>query len=349
VACIVAFPRFTFKKSGADVSASVVILEKREKPLLNAKDSDPYPIYVNLLQSVGWDIGVKGAKKIYRRDLNSGVIVLDDENNPVIDADFDEVVTDLKNSPVLTAFPWLAGGNSNPTDLGWAVSSDAVFETSDLMLDPKRLCRKYRELVASIVSGNHYTLSQVCRIVPERSWKRVPAKEYQYVELQSVSEAMYMPTSLKGWELPSRAKHVATPGDLFVGSIWGSVGKWFIAGADATSGDLVVTNGFYRLQIIPGMEHALPDLVLALGSESYRVQMRAMATGSDGLAEISPEDLKSLVFPAIDDAIVRAEADSFLLSRRQTVSALKPLVYRAYSGSRRGLIVAERRSHFGQV
>jgi len=32
--CVIAsFPRFTFKSSGADVSASVVFFEKRKKPL----------------------------------------------------------------------------------------------------------------------------------------------------------------------------------------------------------------------------------------------------------------------------------------------------------------------------
>lgn len=62
IVCVVGFPRFTFKKSGADVSASVLILEKRSKPLNKLNQTDDYPVYFNLVDSVGWDI-TKKAKK----------------------------------------------------------------------------------------------------------------------------------------------------------------------------------------------------------------------------------------------------------------------------------------------
>ena len=42
-------------------------------------------------------------------------------------------------------------------------------------------------------------------------------------------------------------------------------------------------------------------------SEAYGVQMRALARGSDGLAEISREDAASVVLPLIEDAKARAE------------------------------------------
>ena len=44
VAAIVALPRFTFKKSGADVSASVLFLEKRTRPLSMARDAGDSPL-----------------------------------------------------------------------------------------------------------------------------------------------------------------------------------------------------------------------------------------------------------------------------------------------------------------
>jgi type I restriction enzyme M protein len=37
VVAVVGFPRFTFKRSGADVSASVVIMEKRATPLVHPR------------------------------------------------------------------------------------------------------------------------------------------------------------------------------------------------------------------------------------------------------------------------------------------------------------------------
>ena len=56
---IVAFPRFTFKKSGADVSASAVFLERRQRPLTSALESTDYHFFVGLVESVGWRVGDK--------------------------------------------------------------------------------------------------------------------------------------------------------------------------------------------------------------------------------------------------------------------------------------------------
>lgn len=55
LAAIVSLPRFTFKSSGADVSASVLYLEKRETPLENIADSEEYQFAVELIEKVGWD------------------------------------------------------------------------------------------------------------------------------------------------------------------------------------------------------------------------------------------------------------------------------------------------------
>lgn len=49
IAAIVGFPRFTFKKSGADVSASVVVLEKRDEPLKDHSTIPEHPVHFNLV------------------------------------------------------------------------------------------------------------------------------------------------------------------------------------------------------------------------------------------------------------------------------------------------------------
>lgn len=59
MAAIVSLPRFTFKSSGADVSASVLYLEKRKTPLENIADSEEYQFAVELIEKVGWDAGNK--------------------------------------------------------------------------------------------------------------------------------------------------------------------------------------------------------------------------------------------------------------------------------------------------
>jgi len=58
-----------------------------------------------------------------------------------------------------------------------------------------------------------------------------------------------------------------------------------------------VTNGCARLRVKQGCEGMLPQLAIGMCSESFRVQLRGLATGSDGLAEISDEEILKIVLP----------------------------------------------------
>ena len=78
-----------------------------------------------------------------------------------------------------------------------------------------------------------------------------------------------------------------------------------MAGGD--TGNLVVTNGCYRFRLLPGREEYLPDLLAGLCTEAYRVQMRGVATGSDGLAEISETDFLDVLLPRLADDSARKE------------------------------------------
>lgn len=349
VACIIGFPRFTFKKSGADVSASVLILEKRERPLLDPQETEDYPVYINLLESVGWEIGNKIAKRIYKRNPQNGAIQLDDDNNPILDADFDEVLADLYSSPVINAFPWIAKGieNANITD-GWSISIRDIVNQENYVLDPKRLCRKYNELIWGIKQDEYESLLDICEVIPQ-GWKgKKNAGIYRYVEIGDVHESSYEYSELRGWQLPSRARHKAEPGDVFVGSIWGSVKKWFIAGPETKENDLIVTNGFHRLRVKPDKKHRMPDLIFALSSEFYSVQMRALATGSDGLAEISEDDLGQILIPILKDKVLREEIEKYIKQFVETTGSLGNLVA-ATKTIPSHLLVPSRKTNFSQV
>jgi type I restriction enzyme M protein len=69
-------------------------------------------------------------------------------------------------------------------------------------------------------------------------------KQYRYVELEDITAGSFRWKTLRGWELPDRARHTANKGDIFIGSVWGSVQKWAVTGGDTT--DLIVTNGCHR-------------------------------------------------------------------------------------------------------
>jgi type I restriction enzyme M protein len=129
---------------------------------------------------------------------------------------------------------------------------------------------------------------------------------------------------MRGWELPQRAKHFVEPGDIYIGGVWGSVAKWFIA--DSVTKNGVVTNGCYRLRVKKGQESRLIDLVAFLCTEAYAVQMRALSRGSDGLAEVHETDLPRVVIPLVTDSKVRSEiktyVDALLTGRSTLVSAV---------------------------
>lgn len=317
VAAVVGLPRFTFKSSGADVSASVIFCERRANVLAESIDTDDYDYAVELISRVGWNTGDKKGAPLYKRDDADGTLILDDNDDPVLDSDFDDVLARIRASDASAYFPWLAEGiDTEETEAGWTQGIDTVIDDPLLTLDPKRLSRKHLELRDAILSGPSFRLGDVVDFMAEgfdsvgTSVEIDSESRYRYVEIQDVGRGQFGWTERPGWDLPARARHIAEPADIYVGGIWNSVKKWFIAPRDVEG--LIVTNGMHRLRLKPGKEAYLPDLVAGLCTEAYSVQMRAMARGSDGLAEVNPEDASEVVFARLKNSRLRVELQPFV-------------------------------------
>lgn len=295
---IVAFPRFTFKKSGADVSASVVVMEKRFKPLQRAQESEEYEFFAGNIESVGWRAGDKTAVPIYVQDPLSGQIILNEENEPILDADFQKCLAEFVASPAADCFSWV---NEDRPHAGGAqtegIDIRQVASLPDLNLDPKRYSEKFRRIRSSIMASDHFSLGDLLTVVPSERFKVDPAKIYHYVEIENVGIGEYDFEELRGWQLAARAKLPALAGDIFIAHLWSCAGKWFMAAGDCTN--IVVTNGCARLRLKADQKHMLPQLAVGLCSEAFRVQVRGFSTGSDGLAEISDIELLKIVLPKV--------------------------------------------------
>lgn len=342
VASICSFPRFTFKSSGADVSASVVFLEKRLEPIGSLDEDADYSFNVELIESVGWNVGNKKGEPIYQRMPEDGSFVVDEEGDYVLEADFDSVQEDLWNCPAVSDFPWLtAGRDLEPDGTGWSRPMSTVIADPTRCLDPKLHSRKHQELRDAIALRPHFVLGDLVDYIPERRTSAGEpvvlddAEEYQYVEIQDVFQGDYRSTLLRGWELPQRARHLAEPGDIYAGAVWGSVIKWFLAGDDVDH--VVVTNGFHRMRIKPEMDKFIVDLLAAMSTEAWAVQMRAMARGSDGLAEVNQLDMPSLLVPKLSEK-EREE----LLPHVNLLLGKRPSLRAAVQG----LLAAEDASHY---
>ncbi len=316
LAAIVAFPRFTFKASGADVSASVIFLEKRETPLMASKDDIDYEVSVEVVNRVGWSVGDKRAEPLYLRDPTDGTFLLDESDERILDSDFAKVLNTIRSGDAPQYFSWFTEGLEKTEGApGWTVSIEDIVNDQWRTCDPKRLCRKVQELRGSIIKSRHFRLGDILTPVHERTsskGERIDAnesEEYSYVEISSTDAGTYRWETLRGWELPDRARHFAESGDLYLGSIWGSVRKWFFVGGKPSN--LVVTNGFLRLRLLDDAEDLFTDLIAGLCTDVYTTQMRAFARGSDGLAEISEEDVLNIVLPKITRPTVKAELQPF--------------------------------------
>ena len=299
VVAIMAFPRFTFKKSGADVSASVVVLQRRELPLAAVDGTEDYPIYFGMIESVGWRAGDKTAKPVYLRDGETGAVILDEDNNAVLDSDFPKVLDEYHRSAVAALYPWILAGSSIARGPQSQTTTVAEIMRSDrLILDPKRYCTKYLDLRREVRSRTHFLIGDILEKVHAEKFTPGVSSLYRCVEIEDVGCGSHHYKELKGWKLPSRAKLRANFGDFFIAHVWGCAGKWFLVSRGAEK-RMVVTNGCTRFRIRSGNEDLLVDLVAGLCSELFAVQMRALATGSDGLAQVAPEDIVQIALPRV--------------------------------------------------
>src|SRR5699024_5376022 len=163
---IVGLPRFTFKGSGADVSASVIFIEKRSAPLDSLDADADYDVAVEVIDRVGWVTGDKNGQITYRRDEDDGTFILGEDDEVIVDSDFPKALHDLRSSQAAEDHPWLRG-NVDSADIGaegagWSVSvSTVLHDDRYLTLDPKRLSRKRADVVSYISGGRHFALGDV--------------------------------------------------------------------------------------------------------------------------------------------------------------------------------------------
>ena len=140
---------------------------------------------------------------------------------------------------------------------------------------------------------------------------------------QYIGQGVFSYKELRGWELPSRAKHFAEAGDIYFGAIWGSAVKWCIIPSNVEK--IVVTNGCFRCRIRKGKESYLPDLLAYMNSEGWAVQMRSISRGSDGLAEICEEDASQVIIPTLSSKM-RESLDPTIKALQKGSTSLNALV-----------------------
>lgn len=92
---------------------------------------------------------------------------------------------------------------------------------------------------------------------------------------------------------------------------------------------IIVTNGCSRFRAREDAASFLPDIFVGLSSELFAVQMRGFATGSDGLAEISDDDILDIAIPELSAeqrAEVQARSEPLMVGQDKFVKYAKSVV-----------------------
>ena len=317
---IVAFPRFTFKKSGADVSASAIFLEKLDEPLTQSDKVGEYHFYAGLVESVGWNVGNQQARPIYLRNQETGQIVLDESNTPILDTDFNDVngrFSYVHQPPIisrgflLVELPRQVRRHGLcPSVMFWRQTVGRLIQNA---YQPSSMW-----LGKQIQEQAHFSLGDVLEVIPERPrFRPVSSDSIDMLRFRTLLRVNMIMRRNAGGNCQTERGFEQRRGDIFIARPWSCAGKWFVATGECDN--LIVTNGCTRLRFKEGQEEGHgPDLAVGLCSEAFRVQMRSLARGSDGLAEVSDKDLLAVVLPCLESDTARRQALEYLdVLRRQ--------------------------------
>jgi hypothetical protein len=216
-----------------------------------------------------------------------------------------------------------------------------VFSAQQVQGDPSQ-----RGQMLSGMSDTHPTLIFVQLHVqdPVQLVFNAPMPAHRALQQPCVGREATQEELLRGWQLPTRAKHFADSLDVYVGSIWSSVSKWCLIGENPAK-NIVVTNGCHRLRLRAKMEDRLLDACAFFCSEAYTTQMRALARGSDGLAEIHEDDLSLVLVPLITDQKQRKRVAPFVAALIAGTATLKSTILSMLSENALSLPLPTPRPH----
>lgn len=83
---VVSLPDGTFRQSGVNPQSSVLFLQKQGEEQLDELKSSDYNIFMADISELGYELDKKTAKTKFKRD-NSGTVIKDDNDNPILETD----------------------------------------------------------------------------------------------------------------------------------------------------------------------------------------------------------------------------------------------------------------------
>jgi type I restriction enzyme M protein len=89
---VISMPVGTFMHAGVNPKTSVLFLQKLNEKELNKLKKENYPIFMAVVEKIGYDLNSKIPKVMYKKD-ERGEIIKDADVEPIIDTDIPEIIS----------------------------------------------------------------------------------------------------------------------------------------------------------------------------------------------------------------------------------------------------------------
>jgi len=291
IIAVVSLPAGTFKKSGAGVTCDILIIQKSTTTTGGAEQE----IFVEQSKTIGFDFKKANTPKIFKKDPKSGDFLTDQDGDYIPDNDLLDIQSKFADFARKNNLSNFVQSSFEHQDHFASMSILELKSTDNLVLSPKRFQRDYLEIVKNIQSKPHSTLSDFgAKVSVSDGFTPIKSKDYIYLDIGEVGWGTYqVDNSMRGWQLPGRAKQTITQNDILVARLAGSGAKFCVI--TSPHENLVATNGLFKVRIEKEKEKLI--FIHFLYSKAFQTQMDALSTGSI-MEDVKIEDfMNKLIFP----------------------------------------------------
>jgi len=294
-------PKNTFKRSGTGVNTYLLIIQKKESV-------NPYNIFITSIENIGYNLTKKETPLKYKLIRETGELLKDSNNNPILDNDFDCAYSKISSYCDENK---IDGFNINNTTITYeSVKSTELTET---ILDIKRYSKEYLSVVKHLISIKSTTVNKLAKILNSTT-KIDDKKKYKYIDISEITSPFYSFKDLYGWELPSRAKYTLQKYDILISKLEGTMSYCVILD---DSENYISTNGVAVLRA--NNMNSLYILLNNIMKKEFLIQHNSYLTGSI-MASLSDKDIGEFL---IDDKTTDIESTKKILETLEHLYKLR--------------------------
>jgi type I restriction-modification system DNA methylase subunit len=297
-------PENTFKRSGTGVNTYLLIIQKKDECVMSS-----YPIFISSVNNIGYNLTKKNTPLKYKIIEQTGDIVHDSNNNPILDNDFEDVYNALScfcNENKLV--------NLNVNVLATETKYEYVEHNKlcNLIIDVKRYLSCYLDVVYKLNMINSIKVIDFGKIITTVT-KIDKTKKYNYIDIGEINSPLYGSKELYGWQLPSRAKYTVKKFDILVSKLEGSMSYCTILDDNG----YIATNGVTVIR--PNNMNSLFVLMANIVKSDFEIQHKAFMTGSI-MASLSDTDIGEIL---IDDITIDVVTTQKILETLELLYKIK--------------------------